>query len=99
MNNAMLPQWSIADTMADASTLNALAAWATALQAAEQKLDNDTRVLFERISRLEQTLGGSDIEARLQRLEAQRYQPMKLDPVFSDTMPSDQISHLKRRRK
>ncbi len=85
--------------MADASTLNALAAWATALQAAEQKLDNDTRLLFERITRLEQTLGGSDIEVRLQRLEAQRYQTMKNDPIFSDTTPSEQLAHAKRRRK
>ena len=69
LNNPGLPQWSIADTMADASTLNALAAWATALQAAEQKLEIDTRSLIDRISRLEQRLGGSDIESRLQKLE------------------------------
>jgi len=72
MNNPT--QWSIADTMADASTLNALAAWATALQVAEQKLESDMKILVDRIARLEQNLGGNDIEARLQRLEMQRLQ-------------------------
>ena len=71
MNNAPLPQWSIADTMADASTLNALAAWATALQAAEQKLDNDLKLLLDRMARLEQALGGVNIEDRLQKLESE----------------------------
>ena len=74
MDEASLPQWSIADTMADASTLNALAAWATALQAAEHKLDNDLRLLIDRMSRLEEALGGVDIESRLSKIESEIYQ-------------------------
>ena len=109
MNNAPLPQWSIADTMADASTLNALAAWATALQAAEQKLDNDLKLLIDRMGRLEQALGGVNIEERLQNLESEIRESSHSHHYHDDSDDEDEdddsddedsspIADLKRRR-